>query len=235
MPDNLNSLRILVISLLIGTLTACAAPTPPFLTETPIPSVEALPTRTPSPSPTETPSPSPTAVRTPPALPEVYISGHLNPIDVPRIYIEETCEYLKNRWDPNNAAPGTVVMIIMINDVNKGSRQTSSDSITKGQFFRTIENIKEQGFEAINTEQLADFLESNKKIPPRSILLLQEGRRYGGNYEVLFRPFWDSWGWPVVNGWIIQEFTDDIHCATRCIAGSGCVPIVWEFEIIAVA
>ena len=100
-------------------------------------------------------------------------------------------------------------MIIMLSEINKGSKPSSSDSITKGQFSRLVENVKEQGFEAINAQQLADFLESNKKIPARSILLLQEGRHFAENYEVHFRQYWESWGWPVVNGWIIQTDTTD--------------------------
>ncbi len=72
-----------------------------------------------------------------------------------------------------------------------------------------LENIKEQGFEAINTEQLADFLESNAYIPLRSVLLLQDGRRTAGNFERHFRTPWNAWGWPVVNGWIIQTDTPD--------------------------
>jgi len=116
---------------------------------------------------------------------------------------------LKNRWDPNNAAPGTVAMVIMFNNINRGDKPDSSDSITVVQFERLIENAKEQGFKAINTEQLAGFLESNKRIPPRSVLLLQDGRRTAGNYERHFRLPWAAWGWPVINGWIIQTDTPD--------------------------
>ena len=101
-------------------------------------------------------------------------------------------------------------MIIMLQDINKGSKPTSPDSVTKRQFDRLIANVKEQGFEAINTRQLADFLESNKKIPLRSVLFLQEGRHFAENFEVHFRPNWERWGWPVVNGWIIQTDTTDV-------------------------
>jgi hypothetical protein len=191
------------LGLLAVILTACAAPTeiPP----TAIPT-ERLPTATESPAPTGTPVPSPTAVRTPPALPDTYISEHLNPLDAPHTYIEDTCEYLKNRWDPNNAAPGTVVMIVKLHGVTRNEAQSSAD-VTVREFERMIENIRAQGFEAINSEQLANFLESNAKIPPRSVVLLQDGRRTAENFNHRFRPYWDAWGWPVVNAWIIQTNT----------------------------
>ena len=203
------SLRHLTLGLLTVTLIACAASPEIPPTTTTIIHVEKTPTEIASPTQTKTSILPPTAVRTPPALPGIYTSNYLNPIDIPHTYIEDTCEYLKNRWDPNNATPGTVVMIIMFNNINRGDKPNSSDSITVVQFERLIENLKEQGFEAINSEQLTGFLESNKKIPLRSVLLLQDGRRTAGNYERHFRTPWNAWGWPVVNGWIIQTDTPD--------------------------
>lgn len=207
MPKNFTSLRYLTLCLLTVILAACTAPTEIPPTNTPTVHISETPTATAS--PTETPIPSPTAARTPPALPDIYISDYLNPIDTPQTYIDDSCEYLKNRWDTNNAAPGTVVIIIMFNDINRGAKPNSPDSITVVQFERLIENIKEQGFEAINTEQLANFLESNAYIPLRSVLLLQDGRRTAGNFERHFRTLWNAWNWPVVNGWIIQTDTPD--------------------------
>lgn len=151
---------------------------------------------------TETPIPTP--IRTPPALPEIFISDQLNPIDTPYVYVVDTCEYLKNRWDPNNAQPGTVVMLVMINNINRGDIPNSTDSITVSRFEHMMENVIEQGYEAINSQQLLDFLENNSYIPPRSILFLQEGRRTAGNYESHFRKAWEAYKWPVVNGWITQ-------------------------------
>ncbi len=188
-------------------LTGCATSTSPSPTATHTQTVNHTPTQTLS--PTKTPSPSPAVVRTPPNLPEIFISEHLNPIDTPYIYIEETCEYLKNRWDPNNSAPGIVVMIVMLNSINRGDKPDSSDSITVSRFEHMLENVIEQGFEAINTEKLLGFLESNRYIPQRSILFLQDGRRTAGNFEHHFRSTWEELGWPVVNGWIIQLDSPD--------------------------
>ena len=204
-----SSLQRLTLRLVTAILTVCSAAAEIPTTAPRITQLEETPAATASPTQTKTPLPSPTAVRTPPALPDIYISNYLNPIDSPHTYVGDTCEYLKNRWDPNNAAPGTVVMIIMLNNINRGDKPDSPDSITVVQFGRLIENLKEQGFEAIDSEQLAGFLEDNAYIPPRSVLLLQDGRRTAGNFEQNFREYWEAWGWPVVNGWIIQTDTTE--------------------------
>ena len=158
---------------------------------------------------TETPIPIPAAERTPPTLPEVFVSPYLDPLDTPQTYIQDNCEYIRNKWDPNKAAPGTVVLIIMLNSINRGSKPNSSDSITVNQFERLIQNFIEQGFEAINTQQLAGFLETNSSIPMRSVLLLQDGRHTAENFERHFRVYWEQRSWPVVNGWIIHENTPE--------------------------
>ena len=215
MQWNHLSLQTLTIRLLLSTLallvplSACSAPgeIPPVIAPTSL--VEEAPAPTLIPALSATPVPTPTAVRTPPALPNIFIPESLNPVDTPRAYVKDNCQYLKNRWDTGKAAPGTVVMIIMINDINRGSKPDSPDGITRSQFGHMIENIKELGFEAINAEQLAGFLERNRYIPLRSVLFVQDGRRNAENFEQHFRPQWTEWGWPVVNSWIIQSDTTD--------------------------
>ena len=101
------------------------------------------------------------------------------------------------------------VMIVMLNDINRGSKPNSPDGITRNQFWHMIDEVKEQGFEAINTTQLADFLERNTYIPLRSILFLQDGRRNAENFETHFRSQWEDWGWPVANSWIVQTESVD--------------------------
>src|SRR5262245_33962846 len=58
-----------------------------------------LPTATPN--PTDTPIPPPTAIRTPPTLPEAFTTQRLNPLDTPHTYIEDTCQYLYDKWNSN--------------------------------------------------------------------------------------------------------------------------------------
>jgi hypothetical protein len=209
MAGRFTSLLYLTCIVLTVTLAACGAPTEIHPTPTFVQPAASTHDPTSSPAPEKPATPTRGIARTPPALPETFVSAQLNPVDTPHTYIEDHCEYLRNRWDPNNAAPGTVVMIIMLNNINRGAKPDSSDSITVGQFGRLIENVKAQGFEAINSEQLANFLETNRYIPPRSILFVQDGRRTKVNFDKHFRPSWEERNWPVVNGWIIQENTTE--------------------------
>lgn len=160
-------------------------------------------TQTPSPTDTSTPMPTVTAVRTPPVLPGMFTTELLNPLDTPHTYLTDTCQYLKARWDPNNAAPGTVVMVIMFHSVLKpGDEPSDYNQITSSAFEILMRDLHEQEFQAINTGQLADFLEHNAKIPFRSVLLLVDDRHYAEYFDTYFRPYWEQWGWPVVNAWI---------------------------------
>ncbi|MDQ3005968.1 MAG: hypothetical protein M3R47_11400, partial [Chloroflexota bacterium] len=128
-----------------------------------------------TPLPTDTAIPPPTAVRTPPVLPSTFTAIQLNPLDVPHTYIEDTCQYLYDRWNSNNAAPGTVVMNIMFHGVDKEQASDAHD-ISVPDFKKLMNDLKEQGFEAINATQLADFLDHNAKIPARSVVLIVDDR-----------------------------------------------------------
>jgi hypothetical protein len=155
---------------------------------------------------TGTPTPQPTAIRTPPALPGGFTSTALNPLDTPHTYIQDSCQALKAKWTPGNAAPGTVVMVIMIHGLSKGAPAKSQD-MNLADFKALMSDLQDQGFSAINTQQLFDFLDHNAKIPQRSVLLLQDDRHTAENFEV-FRPYWNKLHWPVVNAWI--NANDDI-------------------------
>src|SRR5687768_2145164 len=157
---------------------------------------------------TETAVPEPTAIRTPPALPSTFVASQLNSLDTPHTYIQDTCQYLYDKWNSNNAAPGTVVMTIMFHSINKDSLEDPND-ILASEFKQMMNDLKEQGFEAINATQLADFLDHNTKIPARSVLLIADDRHYAEYFNDHFRPFHDQWGWPVVNAWI--SFEDGIR------------------------
>jgi len=154
--------------------------------------------------PTDTPVPPPTAIRTPPALPSIFIASQLNPLDTPHTYIQETCEYLLNKWSSTNAAPGTVVMVIMFHGINKDSVDDPSD-ILASDFRKMMNDLKDQGFEAINATQMAEFVDHNAKIPSRSVLLIVDDRHQGEYFNDHFRPFYEKWGWQAVNGWISLE------------------------------
>jgi hypothetical protein len=154
-----------------------------------------------SPLPTETPVPSPTAVRTPPALPAAFVASQLNPLDTPHTYIQDSCQYLHDKWNSNNSKPGTVVMVVMFHGIIKGEVE-KDNQISVAEFRKVMNDLHEMGFQAINTQQLADFMYSNAKIPDRSVLLVVDDRHTAQNFNDHFRTFWEQWGWPVVNGWI---------------------------------
>jgi hypothetical protein len=197
------------LSLLLILLSACQAPpasTPDMsaaLTQAFETAVAHLqPTVTPIPS--ETPVPTVTAVRTPPALPSTFVASQLNPLDTPHTYIQDACQYLLDKWNSNNAAPGTVVMVIMFHGVDQDKASDVND-ITVQDFKKLMDDVKEQGFEAINATQMADFVDHNAKIPPRSVLLISDDRHRGEYFNDHFRPYYEQWGWPVVNAWISFE------------------------------
>lgn len=202
---------ILTFSLLAVILTACQpAPASPevdanaIYTQAYETAVAAFqPTATPI--PTDTPVPPPTAVRTPPALPSVFVASQLNPLDAPHTYIQDTCQNLNDKWNSNNAAPGTIVMVVMLHGIKRDAADVTPNDITVQDFSQMMDDLKEQGFEAINATQMADFMDHNARIPARSVLLIQDDRRTAENYNTHFRPYYEQWGWPVVSSWISAE------------------------------
>jgi hypothetical protein len=163
------------------------------------------PTLTPAPTNTQTPIPSPTAtvtpIRTPPALSAQFKTDLLNAKDVPQSYIQGTCDYLRAKWDPNNAAPGTVVMPIMFHSITDGDinhlYQITAEAVTQ-----LLRDLKKQGFEAITMQQLANFLQHNAKIPARSVLLIVDDLHTESYYRDHFVPILKEYGWHMTNAWI---------------------------------
>jgi hypothetical protein len=160
--------------------------------------MEAMP---PTALPTETPLPTATAVRTPPALPPAFTTGILNPLDVPQTYEDDTCQYLRNKWDPNNASPGTVVMVVMFHSIT-GDPITSPNQVSAKEFRLLMKDLNEFGFQAIDMQQMADFMYNNARIPQRSVLLIVDDRHYRQYFDDFFYEYYRDWGWKVVNAWI---------------------------------
>ena len=183
------------LSLLAVSLVACAHPTLlPVSTETV--------TLSPVPSATETqPATVTSTPRTPPDLPVLYQNDSLTPYGLPHSYIQNTCQYLQDKWSSANSAPGTVVMTIMFHAITDGD--TSDPNQMSEYKLRTLMNkLHDDGFTAINTTQMADFMEHNARIPERSVLLVVDDRHYARYFDVFFRQYWTDYGWPVVNAWI---------------------------------
>ena len=156
-----------------------------------------------TPAATETPVATPTVPRTPPALPAIFTSASLNPLVTPRTYVQDDCQYLRDRWTSTNSPPGTVALVVMFHSIEKGEASASDPKNIGGSDFRQLMNgLHDMGFQAINATQLADFLDRNALIPPRSVVLIQDDRHAAANYIDWFKPYWDQWQWPVINGWI---------------------------------
>ena len=226
-PTRRHPSRALLLGLLTIFLASCQPSAPPaptqdaaLLAEQALATIQAEYTQTaqaipPTVAPTETPLPAPTAVRTPPALPAIYESPLTHSKDYPHTYIEDTCTYLKARWDPNNSAPGTVAAVVMIHGIIDGEA-TQANQISKTDSRQLLEDLHAQGFEAITTEEFLNFLEHNAKIPPRSVLLIADDRHYDQYFNTHFRPFYEKYGWNFVNAWI--SYDDSI--ATQALPGN---------------
>lgn len=202
---------ILTLNLLLILLASCApAPASPIVDINAI-STQAYQTAyaaiqpTETPFPTETPLPEPTAIRTPPALPAGFTTSRLHPLDPPHTYVQDTCQYLYDKWNSNNAAPGTIVMVVMLHGIKQDAVDVTANDITAEDFGQMMNDLHEQGFEAIDATQMANFMDHNAWIPSRSVLLIQDDRRTGQNFNEHFRPYFDQWGWHVVSSWISAE------------------------------
>lgn len=183
-----------------------------------------IPTATP-PAPKDTPVPTATVPRTPPALPAMYQSPIIKAEDAPRTYVADTCQYLQNKWNPNNSAPGTVVMTIMFHRIDQDA--TSSDyaslTIASKDLKKLMNDLHDAGFQAINAQQMADFLYNNAKIPPRSVLLIVDDRASAQKYNDHFRTYFEQWGWPVVNAYIGLDERPDLWAENAALSAEGWV------------
>ncbi len=151
--------------------------------------------------PTDAPTTAATANQTPPDLAPTFTTNLLDPTSTPHTYIQDSCEYLKEKWSSTNASPGTIVMVVMFHTISKDVA-TQANEISNDDFQKLMNDLHEQGFQAIYMQELADFLYSNAKIPPRSVLLVQDDRHFAQNFIDHFQSYYQKWGWPVINGWI---------------------------------
>jgi len=187
-------------------LAACSvlAPAP---TATPVPTATNTP-ELPTATSTPTVTPSPTPIRTPPALPGMFQSTILNPLDTPHSYISDTCQYLKDRWDPQKSTPGTVVMVIMYHSITNDPPPYKDNQIGQDYHLQTMKHAAEKGFIAISPDQLLGFLETNARIPARSLLLISDDRHQADFFTTHFTPYLQQFGWgPVTMSWISTDTT----------------------------
>lgn len=182
-----------------------------------------IPTQTP-PS-TETPMPTAIVPRTPPALPGTYQTSILKSQDIPRTYVADTCQYLKNKWDPNKSAPGTVVMAIMFHRIDKDALTSDFGNLTisSRDLKRLMNDLHDAGFQAINMQQMADFMYDNAKIPQLSVLIIVDDRASASKYNDHFRTYYEKWGWPVVNAYIGLDERPDLWAENAALSAEGWV------------
>ncbi len=179
-----------------------------------------IPTETPA--PTETPIPTATVPRTPPALPGMFQTGILKPENLPRTYVADTCQYLQNKWNPNNSVPGTVVMVVMFHGITKDAT-AGMNQITVRDFNKLMNDLHELGFAAIDTRQMVDFMYGNAKIPLRSVLLVVDDRHFAESFNTHFRPYYEEWGWRVVNAYIGIDERPDLWAENAALSAEGWV------------
>ena len=85
--------------------------------------------------------------------------------------------------------------------ITKGT-VTDPNQISVHDFNQLMNALHNQNFTAISMQQMMNFMYNNAKIPPRSILLIQDDRKTAENFTDHFLPYYKQWGWPVTNGWI---------------------------------
>jgi peptidoglycan/xylan/chitin deacetylase (PgdA/CDA1 family) len=187
---------------------------------------------------TQTPFPTPTRVRevvptepegTKEVLPtitpvpfqgEIFDSDILWDDVIPVEYIEDQCEYLRLRWDPDNSPPGTIVAPIMFHSVRKSGRPiTDSTSISEEYFHAVLTHASDLGFETITTEELIAFLTTNARIPPRSMIMFLDDRRPGVTER--FLPYLVLNDWTLALGWIIEDQREYLWDWMETLAESG--------------
>jgi len=120
-------------------------------------------------------------------------------------YITDVCTYLRERWDPQKSAPGTVVVPIMFHTVFEGLPYRPGDThIPAEDLARTVEVARQLGYQTVTAEQLAGFLEHNVLIPKRSMIWILDDR-HPDMIEKYFAPIARENHWTVTLGWIVGD------------------------------
>lgn len=102
-------------------------------------------------------------------------------------------------------------MTIMYHSVTEDYNPLSPDGsqVHHSDLVNAFEHAHEVGFETINAEQMAAFLENNTRIPRRSLLVIVDDRKRKEYYETHFIPLLQQYGWTITNAWISAKDTPD--------------------------
>jgi hypothetical protein len=228
-----TALSLILFAVFLAACQPAAVIPPNSATETALPATPILPTVSPTPQPiptvlvepVETPTATPT--RIPPPLPKPFTTDLLRPSDLPVTYIENSCQYLRAKWHPANAEPGTVIMPIMFHGITKREANPAATGMyhdmSMDDFHLLMQELHKQGFEAITMQQAADFLYENAKIPQRSVLLIVDDRKNRQSFDDTFYEYYEQWGWPVVNGYITIDENPRLWRENAELAAEGWV------------
>ena len=141
-------------------------------------------------------------------------------------YVQDTCQYLYERWNqPQNSAPGTVVVPVMFHSITDRKSILPGDVIITTEYFQSfMEHAHNLGFETITTAQLAGFLENNTFILPRSMILIVDYQKRAAYFTTFFEPYQKKYGWTVTNAWISHPQTPAyLWQENAALAASGSV------------
>lgn len=161
---------------------------------------------------------------TPPPL-EIYQTDRLYQGIQPVTYLDDACQYLYDRWNPDNASPGTIVLPIMYHGVRKaGGSVADNITVTEKYFKETVARARELGYQTITVAQLENFLQHNAYIPPRSMLLIIDDRRLGTVREH-FLPVLEANDWTLVMAYITGVINQQEWQQVKDVLATGLVEI----------
>jgi hypothetical protein len=113
-------------------------------------------------------------------------------------------------------------MVVMFHSISK-DKAVDANQISAEDQEKLMNDLHEMGFAAINMQQFSDFMYSNAKIPERSVLLLVDDRHFSAYFNDHFRPFYNQWGWPVVNAYIAKDERPDLWAENAALSAEGWV------------
>lgn len=172
------------------------------------PSVTLSPSPTLTPTATATQTPVPPTVTPTPAVLDSFLSEYTLKGIVPAAYLDDPCAYLANRWDQDKSQPGTIVVPIMFHSVAQPGRVIKDSTTISMEYFEYfMARANQLGFSTITIDQLIGFLETNEKIPERSMILILDDRRPG--VTRLFMPYLELNNWTLTLAWLTRDQSYD--------------------------
>jgi hypothetical protein len=187
---------------------------------TTVPSLTATYTLTSTSTPTQTPTLIPTA-STPKSLPAVYQTKRLLQGVKPQTYISDRCGSLRDRWDPLKSAPGTIVVPVMYHGVGRGG----NNGTPVDDFEATILYARQNGFQTITMKQFVAFMQTNAKIPSRSMVWIIDDRLAGTVEKYFIGPDYTPSSWTFSSAWPIATTDDALWQRVKAMHDTGRVEI----------